>query len=78
MGSKGGGLLGGRGQGLRGQGKGPIVSGSCGHLSGQEENAESAAVQSSRALPLGRCASPPWMHPSVNLLPPHVPAPHTI
>ena len=41
MGGKGGGLLGGRGQGWRGEGKGPIVSGSCGHLSGQEENGES-------------------------------------
>ena len=35
------GLLRGRGQGWRGKYKGPIVSGSCGHLSGQEENGES-------------------------------------
>ena len=26
------------GQGWRGEGKGPIVSGNCGHLSGQEKN----------------------------------------
>ena len=36
-----GGLLGGRGQERRGKGKGAIVCGSCGHLSGQAENGES-------------------------------------
>ena len=54
-GGKGGGLPGGRGQGGRVNGKGAIVSGSCGHLSGQAEN-----VESNRQLPMGRCASPPW------------------
>ena len=39
MGSKGGRLSRGRGQGGRGKGKWVIV---CGHLSGQEENGESA------------------------------------
>ena len=58
-GGKGGGLLGGRGQGGKGKGKGAIVSETCGHLGGQGENGESAAVQSGRALPKGRCASPP-------------------
>ena len=35
-----GGLSGGRGQGGRGKGKGAIVSETCGHLGGQEENEE--------------------------------------
>ena len=30
------------------------------HLGVQGENEESPAVQSGRALPMGRCASPPW------------------
>ena len=59
-GGKGGGLLGGRGQGGRGKGKVAIVSETCGHLGGQGENGESPAVQSGRAMPKGRCASPPW------------------
>ena len=59
-GGKGGGLLGGRGQGWRGTGKRAIVSKTCGCLGGQGQNEESPAVQSGRALPLGRCASPPW------------------
>ena len=50
------GMTGGQGQGGRGKGKWAIV---CGHLSGQGENGESAAVQSCCALPMGRCASPP-------------------
>ena len=56
MGGKGGRLSGGRGQGWRGKGKWAIV---CGHLSGQQENRKATAVQSGRALPMGRCASPP-------------------
>ena len=46
----------------RGEGKGAIVSETsltCGCLGGQGENEESPAVQSGRALPMGRCASPP-------------------
>ena len=35
-----------------------------GHLSGQGENEESPTVQSGRALPVGRCASPPWDRPN--------------
>ena len=58
-GGKGGGLLRGRGQGGRGEGKGTNVSETCGHLGGQGENENSPAVQSGRALPMGRCASPP-------------------
>ena len=50
----------GEGAGWEGIGKGAIVSETCGHLSGQVENEESLAVQSGRALPMGRCASPPW------------------
>ena len=42
-----------------GKGKGAIVSETCGHLGGQGENGESSAVQSGRAMPKGRCASPP-------------------
>ena len=62
-GGKGGGLLGGMGQGGKGKGKGAIVSETCGHLGGQGENGESPAVQSGRALPKGRCASPPCDSP---------------
>ena len=40
-GGKGGALPGGRGHGGREKGKGAIVSGNCGHLSGQAENEES-------------------------------------
>ena len=60
-GGKGGGLFGERGQGGKGKGKGAIVSETCGHLGGQGENGESPEVQSGRALPKGRCASPPWV-----------------
>ena len=49
----------GRGQGGRGKGKGPIVSGICGHLSGQAENGGSTISAEWPPLPLGRCASPP-------------------
>ena len=61
-GGKGGELLEGRGQGGKGKGKGAIVSETCGHLGGQAENGESPAVQSGRALPKGRCASPPCIY----------------
>ena len=43
----------------KGEGKGAIVSETCGRSGGQGENEESPAVQSGRALPMGRCASPP-------------------
>ena len=43
----------------RGEGKEAIVSETCGRLGGQGENEESPAVQSGRALPMVRCASPP-------------------
>ena len=33
-------------------------------LGGQGENGESPAVQSGRALPKSRCASPPWPSPT--------------
>ena len=59
-GAKGGGLLGQRGQGEKGKGKEAIISETCGHLGGQGENGESPAVQSGRALPMGRCARSPW------------------
>ena len=62
-GHRAGGLLGGRGQGGRGKGKEAIISETCGHLGGQEENGESPEVQSGLALPMGRCASPPQSHP---------------
>ena len=51
-----------------GKGKGSIVSRSCGHLSGQAENGDSPAVQSGRALQLGRCASPQAPPPPPELL----------
>ena len=41
MGGKEGGLLGGRGQGGRGKGKGAIVPETIGHLCGQAENGQS-------------------------------------
>ena len=72
MGGKGGGLLGGRGQGGKGKGKGAIVSETCGHLGGQGENGESPAVQSGRALPKGRCASPPCPLPAPIKCPPTI------
>ena len=40
--------------------KSPIVSETCSRLGGQGENEESPAVQSDRALPMGRRAIPPW------------------
>ena len=51
----------GEGVGWEGEGKGAIVSGSCGHTSVIGERMKKApAVQSGRALPMGSCASPPW------------------
>ena len=44
----------------RGDGKGAIVSETCGHLGGQGENKD----KSGRPLPMGRCASPPWYRPA--------------
>ena len=41
------------------KGKGAIVSETCGHLGGRGQNEKSPAVQSGRALPMGRCTSPP-------------------
>ena len=54
-----GGLSGGRGQGGRGKGKGAIVCGSCGHLWSPQRMGKAPAVQTGRALPMGRCTSPP-------------------
>ena len=54
MGGKGGGLLEGRGQGGRGKGKRAIV------LVVRERMRKTPAVQSCRALPMSRCAGPPW------------------
>ena len=64
MGGKGGGLLEGKGQGWRGKGKGPIVSGSCGHLSGQEENGESSFSADWPCNATGYVRQlPPWAGP---------------
>ena len=56
-----------RGETARGEGaglgggkvKGQLSLETYGHLSGHGENEESPTVQSGRALPVGRCASPP-------------------
>ena len=60
MGDKGGGLPGGRGQGWRGKVNGQL---SVVTSVGRKRMGKAPAVQSGRALPMGRCASPPWVEP---------------
>ena len=49
----------GPGAGWEGKSKGPIVSGSCGHTSViRKRMGKASAVQTGRALPMCRCASP--------------------
>ena len=58
-GGKGGGLLGGGGRVGRGKVKGQLSLRPVGTCVVRERMGEAPAVQSSRALPMGRCASTP-------------------